>query len=127
MSFRLLASISLSIPISYTSYVCFSDYQLQKKLNNNSNLFLVGAIDDQIQDNLETGDIILFRRQWYKYHLPTALMIKVLQHFNGEYDHSGIIIQNDKGEVNILENTPFSGCKLRRFDKRILCSKVLFL
>ncbi len=86
--------------------------------------FSPGSADDVIMDSLITGDVILFNRRWYEYHLLVAIMVKAYElYYGGMYDHCGVIIQNEKGVPLVYENTPFGGTKLRPFEDRILKSK----
>jgi hypothetical protein len=86
--------------------------------------FSRGSADDLVMDALVSGDIIVFNRKWYKYHLPTAAMIKLYQiYYKTDYDHCGVIILNDKGEPYVFEKTPFGGYKMRHFEPRLLHSQ----
>jgi hypothetical protein len=86
--------------------------------------FTRGSADDMVMDDLVSGDIVVFNRKWYKYHLPTAAMIKLYQiYYKTDYDHCGVIIQNDKGEPYVFEKTPFGGYKIRHFEPRLMRSQ----
>lgn len=81
--------------------------------------FRQGSADDMVADSLRTGDVVLFSRKWYNYHLPTALLVKAQEAFyGGEYDHSGIIVMK-AGTPYVLETTPIRGVQCRRFEERI--------
>jgi len=81
--------------------------------------FRQGSADDMVADSLRTGDVVLFSRKWYNYHLPTALLVKAQETFyGGEYDHSGIIVMK-AGTPYVLETTPIRGVQCRRFEERI--------
>jgi len=85
--------------------------------------FAIGSADDLIQDNLCSGDIVLFSRRWYRHHIPMAIAIKWYQTcYDTEYDHCGVIVQDKFGNPFVFEISPFLGCRLRPFDKRILHS-----
>lgn len=81
--------------------------------------FRLGSADELLTDNLRAGDVVMFSRTWYKYHLPVAIMIK-LQHaiFDCEFDHSGVIVMQ-LGVPYILERTPFRGTICRPFEERV--------
>ncbi|KAJ1404836.1 hypothetical protein B484DRAFT_457215 [Ochromonadaceae sp. CCMP2298] len=86
--------------------------------------FQLGSADDLIGESLGSGDIILFSRPWYKYHLPVGLMVasyKAL--FGSDFDHGGVVVVNDVGVPYVLEKTPFGGVKYRPFEDRILQSE----
>jgi hypothetical protein len=84
--------------------------------------FSQGSADDILNDNLCTGDIILFSRKWYMYHLPAALMIKFYKTiYDCGFDHAGVVVMN-MGVPYVLETTPFGGIKYRSFESRILNS-----
>mmetsp|Transcript_32963 Transcript_32963/g.55545 ORF Transcript_32963/g.55545 Transcript_32963/m.55545 type:complete len:269 (-) Transcript_32963:544-1350(-) len=85
--------------------------------------FAIGSADDMVRDSLNTGDLVLFSRPWYKYHLPVAFMIASYKYlFDAEFDHGGVIIINKMGVPYILERTPFMGIQFRPFEQRILRS-----
>jgi hypothetical protein len=88
-------------------------------------MFPVGTTDDLVQDSLQTGDIILFRRKWYYHHLPIAIAIKLYQTlFQSNFDHLGVVVVDPKfGTVYILEKTFLSGVKIRLFSERIAYSE----
>lgn len=81
--------------------------------------FRAGSADELLADNLSAGDVVMFRRTWYKYHIPVALMIKVQQAlYECEFDHSGVIVML-LGVPYILERTPFGGIVCRPFEERV--------
>jgi hypothetical protein len=112
-TFTALASVGI-----HCSYVNYNN-QLKKK---STFAFKLGSADDIIMDNLQTGDLIIFNRIWYKYYIPTALMIFGYKYFfDADFDHCGIIVTNN-GIPYVFEITPMLGYKLRRFDKRVCIS-----
>lgn len=81
--------------------------------------FRVGSADELLTDNLSAGDVVMFSRTWYKYHLPVALMIKAQKVlFDCEFDHAGIVVMQ-LGVPYILERTPFRGTVCRPFEDRV--------
>jgi hypothetical protein len=81
--------------------------------------FKLGSADELLADNLSSGDIVLFNRRFYRYHLPTALMIKAQQMlYETEFDHGGVIVMKS-GVPYLLEKTPFWGVKCRPFEDRV--------
>jgi len=85
--------------------------------------FKSGSADAILMDNINTGDIILFSRRWYNYHIPTAAMIIFDKYFKGsEFDHGGVIVDN-LGVPYLLERTPSGGVQCRKFEERIRHSK----
>ena len=55
--------------------------------------FGAGSADDMLNDKLQTGDVILFSRRWYNYHLPQAACIKLYQMtHDASYDHLGVVV-----------------------------------
>lgn len=109
-----------SIAAGYTAWIEFS---VRRRLPSAQD-FSLGSADDIIQDNLCSGDVVLFSRRWYRYHIPMAIAIKWYQTFyDTEYDHCGVIVQDKFGNPFLFETLPFAGCRLRPFDKRILHSQ----
>ena len=107
-----------SIAFGYSGLISF---HYRSKVPNNEG-FDVGSIEDVVMDGLSTGDIILFRRRWYHYHIPANLLIAGEKYlFGSTYNHGGIIIEDKNGKPYLLENT-FSGKKLRPYDTRMLSS-----
>jgi len=115
---KITASIVLPASI-YTGYV-LNLRSVQPKETK----FDIGSTEDRIMDGLSTGDVILFRRKWYNYHIPAAFTIASYRYKynNIVYDHAGIIIEDTHGTPYLLENT-FSGIKLRPYDSRMIYSK----
>ena len=82
--------------------------------------FKTGSADEILVQSAQTGDIIMFSRTWYKYHIPVSFMIYTYKYiFNAEFDHGGIIITDTVGVPRVLENTPFGGLKFRPLEERI--------
>ena len=109
---RIVVLVSSSLLLSYTGYI-YSNNKTSNNSSSNSNSFVLGSADDIVRDNLNTGDIILFHRRWYNYHIPIAISIKIYQYINdNDYDHAGIIIQDQYGVPYVYENTPFQGYKV---------------
>ena len=136
MSFRKFSGLVLTTISSYTLFVEYNEISRRKekkmtwmpaltsKVTSSSPAMIQNSTDDMIFDNLNTGDIILFRRKWYCYHIPTALVILLSQTFQKyEYDHCGVIVQDKYGVPFIFENTPRLGYRLSRLDERIHFSK----
>jgi len=95
----------------------------QKFFHTVEDKFKTGSADSILLDNINTGDIILFSRKWYNYHIPTAAMIIVNKYVSGsEFDHGGVIIDN-LGVPYFLERTPSGGLQCRKFEERIRHSK----
>lgn len=120
MNARKLFKISLVTPmIAYSSFI-----EVKYSTNQITESFSAGSADNLIMDNLRSGDIVLFHHRWYHYHIPTAVIIKFYQFIhNCDYDHAGIIVQDEKtGVPYLLQNTPFQCYKLKRFDETILSS-----
>ena len=93
MSFRKFSGLVLTTISSYTLFVEYNEISRRKekkmtwmpaltsKVTSSSPAMIQNSTDDMIFDNLNTGDIILFRRKWYCYHIPTALVILLSQTF----------------------------------------------
>ena len=116
---RVIILTSSSLILSYTGYICTNNTSnnnissSSSSSSSSSNAFVLGSADDIVRDNLHTGDIILFHRRWYNYHIPIALGIKLYQSINDcDYDHAGIIVQDQYGVPYVYENTPFQGHKV---------------
>lgn len=119
-----------------TSYSLLIEYQRQSwkssvkaNIHRSSDVFLnPNSTEAIISDNLNTGDLVLFRRFWHKYHMPTALSICYKQNIlKTEFDHVGVVIVDRKGEPFVLESE--SSCfgtvtyKLYKFSDRMCYSK----
>lgn len=72
-----------------------------------------------LADSLNSGDVVLFNRRWYTYHIPTAFLVKAQKvALGGEYDHSGVIVMKS-GTPYILERTPLHGIQCEKFEDRV--------
>jgi hypothetical protein len=86
--------------------------------------FSPGSADDTLNEKLKTGDIIVFSRRWYHYHLPQAVFIKLYQLIHDtSYDHLGVIVCDKYGTPYLFEHTFFGGHRVRPFEPRILYSR----
>jgi hypothetical protein len=89
--------------------------------------FKLGSADELLADNLSSGDIVLFNRRFYRYHLPTAIMIKAQQMlYETEFDHGGVIVMKS-GVPYLMERTPFWGVKCRPFEDRVRNSAAAYI
>ena len=106
-------------------YTAAIEYNKQQHLQTFANQsFSLGSGDWLLQESLSTGDVILFSRRWYRYHIPAALAIVSYQLlFGTEFDHLGVILCDEHGDPHLVEETFFGGYKSRRFEQRILCSQ----
>lgn len=85
--------------------------------------FALGSAEDSLMNDLKTGDVVLFNRKWYTYHIPAALLIKAYSYMNNTiYDHAGVVVVDNLGRYFLFENSMFSGYQLRPLDTRILKS-----
>jgi len=85
--------------------------------------FAVGSAEERLMDDLKTGDVVLFSRKWYTYHIPAALLIKAYSYINDTiYDHAGVVVVDSLGRYFLFENSMFSGYQLRPLDARVLKS-----
>eukprot|EP01036_Dinobryon_divergens_P022717 gene22717-31000_t len=106
--------------LSYTAAVEMN----HRKMSVKESSFQVGSADFLVMDNLNTGDVMLFSRKWYNYHIPTAAMILIYKYaYRAEFDHGAIVIVDTSGVAKVLERTPFGGITYRPFDTRIIRSK----
>lgn len=105
---------------AYVAYHRFQQQRLSSIVVNKSNDFRVGATDDLVMDNLQSGDVLLFRRKWYYHYLPmAAAIVAYRQILQTEYDHLAVVLVDDKGKVFLVENTPYLGMQCRPFEDRI--------
>jgi hypothetical protein len=87
-------------------------------------LFGPGTADEILMDNLSSGDVVLFSRRWYNYHIPAAICIKLYQLIhNTEYDHCGVIICDDSGIPSVYELSLYGKLIIEPFPDRIIRSR----
>lgn len=120
------AVASYSAFVEFNRRIWLSDVEANKQ--RNADIFLnPNSTEAIISDNLGTGDLILFRRAWHKYHIPTALYIWYQQSIlETEFDHAGVIVVDNKGEPYVFESSrSITGInyKLHKFSDRICHSK----
>jgi len=107
----------------YTGQVEFYNYEARREAAERKT-FSPNSGDVVLMNGLATGDLVLFSRRWYRYHLPEALSIKLHQMRHAtEFDHVGVVVCDKFGVPSVFESTYFSGAKLRPFEARILHSK----
>lgn len=106
---------------AYTGVTAYNTLSHRRNVDPN---FSSGSADDMLNDKLQTGDVILFSRRWYNYHLPQALMIKLYQVIHDtSYDHLGVIVCDKYGTAYLFEQTFFGGYRVRLFEPRIMYSR----
>ena len=109
--------------LSVLTYSAGVEFNYKQKGLSKESPFRLGSADSLVMDNLNTGDVLLFSRKWYNYHIPTAAMILFYKYaFGSEFDHGAIVIVDNSGAANVLERTPFGGIKYRPFENRITSS-----
>lgn len=109
--------------VAYRRQQFVSSIEKQKE-NPLGGEFRVGTVDDIVADNLQTGDILLFKRKWFYHYLPMALNILFYQYITeSEFDHAGVVVTDKFGKVWVVENTPFKGVQCRTFNERVAYSE----
>ncbi|ETW01393.1 hypothetical protein, variant [Aphanomyces invadans] len=86
--------------------------------------FNTGSMDDIMSDTLQTGDIVLFRRNCAFMQPADALSCFLADHvpsWQGPYNHCGFIYVNHIGDKFVVEET-YSGVKCRPYSARIITS-----
>lgn len=113
--------------IYYRNQVHFqkAERQLHAELNTSIPAeFRVGGTDDQIMDCMHSGDVIVMRKKLHLQYLPVALYAYLYRWlFQAECDHLAVIAVDKVGRVYLVENTAFSGVKIRPFKDRIAHSQ----
>ncbi len=121
MPFR---KILVSAICGYTSYIEYNrQYPAASRLVKS---FTLGSADGLIMNTLETGDLVLFSRRWYHYHIPMAVAISLYKFIhNSDFDHCGVVVNDPvTGVAHIYELSPFSTKpSYREFEARILYSQ----
>lgn len=110
-----------SITLTYTGYI---EYKKSITPVGPQKVFGAGTADEILMDNLSSGDVILFSRRWYNYHIPAAICIKLYQLIhNTEYDHCGVIICDDSGIPSVYELSLYGKLIIEPFPDRIIRSR----
>jgi hypothetical protein len=111
-----------SISLSYTGYIEYRNNLIP--VERDLKLFGPGTADEILTDNLKSGDVVLFSRRWYNYHIPAAICIKMYQMIHKtEYDHCGVIICDNDGVPSLYELSLYGRLTIEPFSNRILRSK----
>ena len=99
----------------YTGYIEYHRRYPEK--NRLAKEFPIGSADGLIMNSLETGDMVLFSRRWYHYHIPQAIAIKLYQFiYDSEFDHCGIVVNDPiTGAAHIYDLAPFSNTAQYRY------------
>jgi hypothetical protein len=121
-------SLSARLALSTAALACHAaSVEAFKRTRKYQADFQLGSADDLIGESLGSGDIVMFSRPWYKYHLPVGLMVVAYKALfssdSSDFDHAGVIVVSDRGVPHVLEKTPFGGVKCRPFEDRILQSE----
>lgn len=103
----------------------------QKKLDDvNSSMALAkefrpGRVDDVMMDNMQTGDVVMFRRIWYYNYFPAAISILLYRKITGcDFDHLGVVVLDKLGTAWLIERTPFhKGAVCSRLADRLKLSE----
>lgn len=106
----------------YTGGIEYKNKIMTKK--RKGEIFGPNTADEILMNHLSSGDVILFNRKWYKYHIPAAISILLYQWIhNTEYDHCAVIVCDDSGIPSVYELGIFGKPRLERYPDRILGSK----
>ena len=119
---KVLIGLGGTLSLSYTAFIEYKRFNtvVQPGILQ----FGPGTADDLLMDNLTSGDVVLFSRRWYNYHLPAAMFIKMYQLIHDtDYDHCGIIICDDSGVPSIYELSLHGTLSIAPFSDRILRSR----
>ncbi|OQR80678.1 hypothetical protein ACHHYP_17326 [Achlya hypogyna] len=86
--------------------------------------FVTGSMDDMVQDTLQTGDLVFFKRNCG--FLPpkdglSCFLSNHVESWQSRYNHCGFVLVDRLGEKYIVEET-FAGVKCRPYSARILTS-----
>jgi hypothetical protein len=119
----LLRSIGF-IAASYTSWIEYKRYESRRK-HREININDLGQIEQILYNDMNTGDLVLFSRRWYHYHIPMAAAVLLYQwYYETEYDHAGVILIDPMdGVPYLLEANPCSKPSVRQFYNRVDRSK----
>lgn len=119
---RLSTKFKIGAGVATTLVIHAAAIEAQRYARGIEPEFKQGSADDMLADSLNSGDVVLFNRRWYTYHIPTAFLVKAQKAvFGGEYDHSGVIVMKS-GTPYILEKTPLHGVKCEKFEDRVRAS-----
>jgi hypothetical protein len=69
----------------------------------------VGSVDDQLQDSLRPGDVLLIRREPYRHHIPTALAL-IAYHwlYQSDFDLSAVVVRDPSSHrVKVLQPSDY--------------------
>lgn len=119
---KVVTILGSSVILGYTGYIEYKKSLVP--VEPQMKLFGPGTADEILMDNLSSGDVILFSRRWYNYHLPAALFIKLYQMIHDtEYDHCGVIICDDTGIPSVYELSLFGTLIIEPYPDRIIRSR----
>ena len=119
---KVLVALTGSLSMTYTGYIEYRKNVMP--IETGIKVFGLGTADDLLMDNLSSGDVVLFSRRWYNYHLPAAVFIKLYQYIHDtEYDHCGVIICDDSGVPSIYELSLHGRLTISPFSDRIIRSR----
>lgn len=108
------------IIVSYTSWIEYKRYE-RRKMHRELDINDLGQVEQIVYNGLKSGDILIFSRRWYHYHIPMAVSILLYQWFyESEYDHAGVIVVDPKeGVPYLIEINPFTKPIARNLYNRI--------
>ena len=121
---RIAIATSILTVSSHAVYIESSKLQHRREVEARYDPKKPNPFLEDLADNVSDGDILLFARRWYHHHLPMACLLAAYHYMHGtEYDHTGIIIRDEKGEPFVSEIRPFGRPVLRKLEDRILYSR----
>ncbi|ETV66519.1 hypothetical protein H257_17081 [Aphanomyces astaci] len=122
LSAKALAALPLASVAGWTGVVAYTRESANHPARGYS--FNTGSMDDILSDTLQTGDIVLFRRNC-AYMQPADAVSCFLGDrvpiWQGPYNHCGFIYVNHIGDKFVVEET-YSGVKCRPYSARIITS-----
>lgn len=80
--------------------------------------------DPLIIDNVETGDVILFARNWWNHHIPIAMMLSAYHYLHKtDYDHIGVVCINADGTPYLIERNVLGIISSTHLEQALMNSK----
>ena len=107
---RPLTSTAIAMATGYSLLVEYSQLRKDSATGQGAQYDVnldVGSVDDQLQDSLRPGDVLLIRREPYRHHIPTALAL-IAYHwlYQSDFDLSAVVVRDPSSHrVKVLQPT----------------------
>eukprot|EP00968_Pinguiococcus_pyrenoidosus_P028924 scaffold8194_cov248-Pinguiococcus_pyrenoidosus.AAC.9 len=113
----MLRSAAVGTGVSVAAWT--SVISIKRSFEKDLREFYVGSTDDQIADEMQSGDLLLFSQDPTALHLPSLVACIAWRNaLHSSFDHVAVVLKDDMGQSYTFERGPI-GWKLTPYPTRV--------